>query len=395
MITGKTYREFLCLRQWLLVFVFFFLLSPVTGEAHRLLSDKSFVSLLTCGDGEEVETYFGHTAIRLCDSTIGVDMVYNYGTYDFDQPHFYWTFTRGNLNYCLSRTSYAHFIESYRREGRAVYEQRLLLSAQERENMLVLLETNYQPEYRYYHYDFFRDNCATRPRDLIESALGHHTLHYVPSSERVTYRTVMYDVTETHLWWRLAFDIVLGLPTDHVCDIREQMFAPRLLMEQMKQATLDDGSALTDNIEQLLPELSTTDNSGPSPLVAAWCLLIVILALSILALRYGWTLRWLDCILYGVALLIALLLLFLWLGTQHFYTDWNLNLLWASPLWIYFLIRGAKSRPWMVVIQLTLLLLALLVALTGWPQHLNSAIVPITLVYFVRLSILLRQQRKQ
>lgn len=392
----RTYFEFQCRRQCqLLVFVFCLLLSPARGENQGLLSEKSFVSLLTCGAGTEVETFFGHTAIRVCDPAIGIDMVYNYGTYDFDQPHFYWSFTRGNLDYCLSRTSYAQFLESYCRENRSVYEQRLLLSPQERENMWVMLETNHQPEYRNYRYDFFRDNCATRPRDIIESALGRRTLHYADSDDRVTYRSVIYEVTREHLWWRLAFDIVLGIPTDHVCDIREQLFAPPLLMEQMAHASLDDGSRIADTIEPVLPEPPIVKRSGPSPLVASWCLMIAILALSILALRYGWRLRWLDFILYLAASLIALLLLFLWLGTNHFYTNWNLNLLWASPLYIYFLIRGTKSRTWVVALQLALLLLTLIVVLTGWPQHMNSAIVPIALIYFFRLTILLHQQLKQ
>lgn len=379
--------SFLVLSSYLL------LLLPSHGQG--LLSDGAFASLLTCGDGAEVETFFGHTAVRVCDTAQGYDYVYNYGTYDFDQPHFYWTFTRGNLNYCLSRSTYAQFIQNYIYEGRAVYEQRLRLSQQECENLFLLLENNHQPEYRYYRYDFFRDNCATRPRDLIEATLGHRTPHYVPSADPVTYRSVMYDVTAAHLWWRLAFDIVLGIPTDHICDTREQMFAPQLLMGQMAQATLDDGARLTDETVQLLPKTAPESSGHTSPLVMAWCLLIVVLAVTLLQFRYGWRLRWMDILLEVVGLFIALLLLFLWFGTNHHYTNWNLNLLWASPLWLYLLIRGGKSRVWVIILQQALLMLALLVTLMGWPQHLNSAVIPITLIYFIRLTVLLRQQRQQ
>ena len=370
------------------------LLFSVPTKAEGLLHENAFVSLLTCGAGSEVESYFGHTAIRVCDTSQGIDLVYNYGTYDFDQPHFYWTFARGNLNYCLSRTTYWAFLQTYTYEQRAVYEQRLNLTQQQRDNMFVLLENNYHPDYRYYRYDFFRDNCATRPRDILESALGHRSLHYAEPLSPTSYRDVLYASTEEHLWWRLAFDIVLGIPTDHRCDGRELMFAPLLLMQQVATETTGNGQPLAAERQQILPEHPATDGWQASPLVLAWCLMLVVLALTMLSFRYGWTLRWLDIILYGAAFLVALLLLFLWLGTNHRYTDWNLNLLWASPLWLYFLIRGAKSRPWLIVVQLALLLLALLTALVGWPQHLNSAVIPITLVFFIRLIALSRQKQQ-
>ena len=52
------------------------------------LSDSAFASILTCGAGDEFYTAFGHSAIRVCDPVGGFDLVYNYGTFDFDTPHF-------------------------------------------------------------------------------------------------------------------------------------------------------------------------------------------------------------------------------------------------------------------------------------------------------------------
>ena len=116
------------------------LLACAEGEGQRPLSDSAYASVLTCGAGDEFYTAFGHSAIRICDSARGVDLVYNYGTFDFDAPHFYWSFARGKLNYCLSRSSFADFVAEYYFEGRAVWEQRLrsLLDA-----MLTLF---YRPE---------------------------------------------------------------------------------------------------------------------------------------------------------------------------------------------------------------------------------------------------------
>ena len=365
---------------------------PLAGYAQ--LGERAFVSLLTCGAGDEVESFFGHSALRVCDPDRGVDCVYNYGTYDFDQPHFYWRFTRGSLDYCLSRTTFSHFIASYYAEHRAVYEQRLYLDSQQCNNLFALLENNHRPEYRNYRYDFFRDNCATRPRDIIEAVLGHATAHYDEPAVATTYRDVLADATAAHLWWQLGFDMVLGTRADHRCDARELMFAPLLLMRQVEQLTLEpDGVALAAPTVTLLPDRRTAATHGATPLVCFWSLCVAVIALTVLAMKKGWSLRWLDIPLYGAGFLVSLVLLFLWLGTTHYYTAWNFNLLWASPLLIYYLIYGRRSRRWVVVVGLVSLFAALTVTLVGWPQQLNAAVAPLVVILIVRMLALLIPQQ--
>ena len=65
-------------------------------------SCKLRISLLTCSPGEELYSTWGHTAIRVTDSVTGIDMVFNYGTFDDSDPDFYAKFTRGLMIYALS-----------------------------------------------------------------------------------------------------------------------------------------------------------------------------------------------------------------------------------------------------------------------------------------------------
>src|SRR6056297_1618225 len=81
------------------------------------LSEKSRVSLLTCGPGEELYSTFGHSAIRLSDPAHG-DIVFNYGTFSFNQPNFYLRFAQGRLLYRLSVQSYSGFRDYYISTGR-------------------------------------------------------------------------------------------------------------------------------------------------------------------------------------------------------------------------------------------------------------------------------------
>ncbi|MDY6288471.1 MAG: DUF4105 domain-containing protein [Bacteroidales bacterium] len=375
-----------------IVLIFALLLLPFAGQAQeqgqRPLSDSAFASVLTCGAGDEFYTSFGHTAIRVCDTARGLDMVYNYGTFDFDTPHFYWTFARGKLNYCLSRSSFEDFMLEYRYEGRAVWEQRLRLSEQEVNNLYLMLETNYLPEYRYYMYDFFRDNCATRVRDMVRDCLCHDRLS--PECRRDTnlsYRNILYQSTEgTLLWWRLAIDMALGVRCDQRCSNYEYMFSPLKMMEQFDTLTrVGSGEPVAEHAVTLLQETRQQPSRSLSPTLVFWVLFVVVLCLTLMEWRKGWSLGWMDRVLFIVVSLLSLLALFLWFCTDHYCTKINLNVLWASPLFIYFAIMLRRSNRWVVVAQLVMLLAAMVMTLAPLPQQLNAALLPISLLLAVRL----------
>ena len=353
--------------------------------AQPVLSDSAFASLITCGEGNEYYLSWGHTAIRVCDTTQGIDFAYNYGTFDFDTPHFYWRFSCGDLDYCLSRTSFRRFLAEYAFEGRAVWEQRLRLSPQEVKNLFLLLETNYLPEYRYYRYDFFRDNCATRVRDIIFSSLDHRT----PAPEVTlpgakTYRDYLYEPTEgTKLWWRLGVDITLGMRCDHPCSNYETMFSPIKMMQTFDQAM--PGDKLTDPPVQLLPDIREPLAASIPPTLVFWVFFVLMAGLTYMGFLKGWSLAAVDRTLYIVVALISVVVIFLWFFTSHYCTKYNLNILWASPLFIYFAIRAYKSNRWVVWIQVVMLLAAIVFCFFPHPQRLNAAIAPIALTLAMRL----------
>ena len=122
----------------LLLHVQFSIMGAARAQALPL-GETAVASVLTCGAGDDFYTTFGHTALRITDTAAGIDNVYNYGTFDFDTPHFYWKFMRGQLDYMLGRTTFRRFVRSYRAEGRAVWEQRLLLTPQEVNNLYLMV----------------------------------------------------------------------------------------------------------------------------------------------------------------------------------------------------------------------------------------------------------------
>ena len=114
-------------------------------------------SLLTVGVGDEIYASFGHTGIRVIDSTNGKDIVYNWGTFDGFQEDFEMKFMRGKLLYYASSESFQHFYSTYVREQRKVEEQEILLDDTQKQKLYSFLQENIKEENRYYKYDFLYD----------------------------------------------------------------------------------------------------------------------------------------------------------------------------------------------------------------------------------------------
>jgi hypothetical protein len=51
-------------------------------------------SALLLVEQERILLSFGHTAIRVSDAVLGVDVVYNYGAFDFSTPNFVMKFMK-------------------------------------------------------------------------------------------------------------------------------------------------------------------------------------------------------------------------------------------------------------------------------------------------------------
>ena len=358
----------------------------------QVLSDDATASVLTCGPGNDFYTSFGHSAVRITDSVKGLDVVYNYGTFDFDTPHFYWKFMRGQLNYCLSRTTYDDFIAEYQWEGRPVSEQLLTFEAGQVQNLFILLETNYLPQYRYYRYDFLRDNCATRVRDVIYSAWAMDTV-LQRQSEPMSYRQMLTTCLKDSLeWWRLGVDLLFGLPTDHRCTAPERMFLPAEMEAELAQCTTSEvwtAPAIVEPSRHLLVTRRTPLKASFPPVIAFSLLFAAIALLSLSTFHFP-LLTFIDRFLFILAGICGLFLCFMWFGTDHYCTAWNLNILWLSPLLILIAIRLGRSPRWALWLQEAMFLVAAVYVVVC---DLSVAIIPLILMLMLRVGVLIVRKR--
>ncbi len=201
------------------------------------------ISLLTCGPGADLYSIWGHTAIRVVEKNTGRNLVFNYGTFDFDDPDFYTKFTRGKLLYFVSISSYTNFLYEYQYEGRSVIEQELNLNCGEKQKLSEALHVNTKEENKYYSYDFALDNCSTRPRDvIINNSNDSVNFKNIFPDPIPSYRDLIHENLDKYHqpWSKFGIDLILGRRLDHRPSNVDAMFLPYYVMKGFDSATVNN-----------------------------------------------------------------------------------------------------------------------------------------------------------
>ena len=246
----------------------------------QTLSEDARISLLTCTPGEELYARYGHTAIRIQDPAHDIDIVFNYGIFDFNTNHFYWKFVKGETWYELGASSYRWFMREYNDTNRPVYEQTLNLDASQREALWQALLENYQPQNRYYLYNFVFDNCATRPYVLISKVLGDTISSDYTGYTGTTYRSFIRHYTGGLSWSNAGINLLFGPKADRPMSSEQRLFLPEELMLYFAQAHLQDGTSLIGKNDIAPFAVATT------PWYASWPLGLVLYALIVALISY-------------------------------------------------------------------------------------------------------------
>ena len=368
-----------------------------TVAQNPSLSESSTVSLITCGSGEELYSSFGHTAFRVQDPVLGIDVVYNYGTFDFDKPNFYLNFAKGKLIYSLSRTTFERFLYEYELEKRWVREQIFDLNLAERNRILAFLENNYRPENRDYLYDPLLNNCSSITGDiLIDQFNGSIEFKGSHLKKQYSFRELVRQYLGYNSWSSFGIDLAFGSVVDRVATVREHMFMPYYAMYQLRNTT-KNGKPLVKR-ERVILDYSELEDTGffpLSPLFWFSLLFVFICIITYLDLRHKARSRWLDFSIFLITGLVGTILLILWLATDHTSTPYNYNVLWAMPFNLVFafvLLAQPQFTDWMPKYLLLLLgLLALVIVL--WivgVQSFSPVLIPLFLALTVRYLYLLK-----
>ena len=380
---------------------FTFFLSLGLQAQNILLSPQAEISLITVSPGADLFSMYGHTAIRINDPAVGMDIVFNYGTYDFSTPNFLTKFVLGKLPYQLSAGYYDNFRTRNTEENHSIIEQVLNFSPAEKQAVASFLETNYLPENRSYLYDFFFDNCSTRARDLVKKTTPNNVIFPTKiKGKQMSFRQMVGIYQAPHTWADFGVDLVMGLPSDRLATPWEYMFLPDYLMQGFDETRIN--SSVSDSLGRapgLQPFVKQTNQvfkaSGApvvstfiTPLLVFWLLFLAVAIYTYFQVKNHRISHTLDIILFSLIGLLGCILLFLWVGTDHKAFANNLNVFWALPLHLpvaFLLLKKEKPKFLKIYFLITTLLLVIIaIAWKILPQEFHPAVYPLVLTLALR-----------
>ncbi|MDH3292043.1 MAG: DUF4105 domain-containing protein [Gemmatimonadota bacterium] len=312
-------------------------------EADSASSPEFTVYLVTFGPGQVYWERFGHNAIWIRDPAGGINAMFNYGMFDFQQENFLGRFIQGRMLYQLAAQDPEGSLQAYSAANRSIWLQELNLTDAQRTRLRDFLVWNAQPENRDYRYDYFLDNCSTRLRDALDDVLGGRIRTQTEDKETGTsFRFHTQRLTTANVLYYTGLLAALGRRTDRPISAWEEMFIPMSVRDRVRDVTVLDQNG--DEIPLVKSEVLVYESTAAPALDAPprwliWYLITGVALAAVLAflgMASGVAIRWILAVTGGVWMLIVGLAGFvlagLWLATDHAATYWNENLFYLTPI---------------------------------------------------------------
>lgn len=315
---------------------------PLSKEAH--------ISVLTCGLGNESYSFFGHTAIRVADPANNIDVVYNYGAFDFRTPNFVAKFAKGDLQYFVIAHSYTDFINEYNYEKRSVYEQELLVSQEAKQKLFDNLNSTLLSDERFYTYKFIDKNCTSMVVDIINKTLNEKVITK-KGDTNITYRSILFPYFDGHFYEKLGTSIIFGTKVDQS---GTKIFLPFELKNSLEKTTFQN-HALVGKSKTLLSFQKETPASWWNNAYSY----IILLGFIILINK-----KFIDKIYLFILSLMGIFFVSMGFYSFHYELAMNYNVLLFSPLLLLLIVFSAiKNKKWTYRLALLHLILLLIYTL--------------------------------
>lgn len=376
--------------------IFLILTVLLSMNVHNIWSQSgndTLVYLLTCGTGTETYSIYGHSALRVVYPEKKLDLVFNWGVFDFETPNFAWKFAKGRLDYMLVVEPMKSFLQAYYNEGRYVQSQKLNLTSSEISKLINLVNENLKPENVKYRYDFFYDDCSTRIRDIIEKSVGEKLL-YPPEArgKSPTFRNMVGKYQDPFPWLNFGIDLIMGSTSDKAASFRDRMFLPLDMQKGLSESVINrDGKMipLLQNPDQVLDfdPPAIKQNILMTPAFVFTTLFIIVLIMSAMIKKRN-IIKWFDIIIFTLFSVLAGMMIFFNFFTDHVQMKLNLNMIWLNPVIIICLILIIIEKQSLIWFRLLFYILtAFLIFQFALPQAFNIGILPLLLLLIIRSSV--------
>lgn len=347
------------MRAFLALVVGAVLLGPLSARGDRppwgrgeSQGEDLAISVATFGPGDELVSWFGHTALIVEDRRLNRGRLYNYGMFSFDETMLA-RYALGQLTFWVGEDGILGTFRAYQLAGRDVRVQELNLLPPERLKLAQMLADNVLPENRNYLYQHYFDNCSTRPRDLIDKAIGGQLKRATMIPGRLTLRGHTQRHSAVSPVMSVVLDFVMNDEIDHPIHRWDEGFLPEELEAILNAATYvnSDGQRVA-----LVGRTWTYFQSQRPPVLAepprygGWLagLGALLGLIPVAARRLGEKgrrrLLGAHATLFGLLGGIpGLVLMLMWMFTQHSVAWRNENLFLVNPLTLLLLPVGVAT----------------------------------------------------
>lgn len=342
--------------------------------------------LVTYGVGEASWEWFGHNAIWLEDPQQGLNHVYSFGYFNFDDPGFYWRFIRGDMKYFGSSSDVGREMAFYRQSNRSIRVQELALTESQFFTLQALLTEAIYPFPQYYDYNYFTANCSTWLRDILSETYGETFVSDLQNTESSdTYRSLTLNATVNHPLASVGLSMLLGPAADQKISAWESAFLPVVLADSLETMQINGEPIVRSDV---IVFRSGADDvvQDNQPIWLGSASMAGVGLLSVMAILWlgglGQTRRlWPSVLGLTFLSLLGVVLIFMGYLTSHSVVRNNHLLLIAHPLWLGLTpIFGSTLQKWSWWACVLLTGLALLWSIGLWgtqDRALSAMLLPI------------------
>jgi hypothetical protein len=392
------------------------LLAPRTARAEP--GDELTVYVLTFGPGDHPFYKFGHDAIWIHNAAatgdpLKRDPVYNWGTFAFGDPALIPKFILGRFLYWLSKAPIGWTVRAYQAENRSVEAQELNLTAAQKKMLFDMLEENAKEENKYYRYDYYRDNCATRVRDAIDKVIGGKLKEASQEPASMTWRAHTLRLTADDAVLSMALDVVMGSVIDQRINQWQEMFLPAYVQTSLRRVKVPGPNGTEIPLVKSERALATAKRPPlrtEPPSWGVYCLLVglafgggIFGAARFAKKRNVGAQIGLGLLLFlaGALSILGLLFVFAWVATDHEVGWHNENILQITP-WAVALMgyaigvarlkpRAVRRARWLVMVSAGASIFGLVWKVLPWMRQDNYWIIAFAMPLWVGATLGLRE----
>lgn len=303
--------------------------SPELTDREKSYYDAMDIYLLTASPAEPVYIYFGHTGI-IIDPPDEDAVMYDWGSFSFSDS-FYFNFVLGLLYYSISSGWADMRIDNLVYNDRTVSLVPLDLTAESKKAVVSFISRNMQRENREYLYHYYKDNCATRVRDLYDRTTGGAFKEWASSIDTGrSYREWAGIYLSPSLFFEFILNYLEGPEIDENLTLYDACFLPEILEKTIAEF---------EDKERIVVYETQTRESVPESYSITLHILPISIIFAIFPLLTMTKKRWIrragDVLTALIELflgVLSLILLFVMTATNHSVSYWNINILIISPI---------------------------------------------------------------